>query len=160
MTALTLKDELMFPSDFLSYVDLKGKPRTVTIEEIWLENLARKGSKRDEKKKVVVRLVGKKKKLVLNRTNCDRLAKVYGGKADEWIGKQIVIQPDKDRFGREMVDCIRVNTELTRKAAGGAALPQVQDLPEEENTSAAGDDFDDDSRDSAMDGMTPPRTEG
>lgn len=146
--ALVLGDELVFPSEFLAFIDLKGAPRTVTIESLSLEELARKRKKKDEPRKLVARLVGKKKKLVLNRTNCDRIAEVYGAQAKEWIGKPIVIQPDKDRFGREMVDCIRVNVALTKKAAAatGKPLRLAEDLPEEPEQSqeASGDEFPDD----------------
>ncbi len=112
-----LGDELAFPSDFLSWADLKGKPRVVTIESLQIEQLERKGKRKsNEKPKLVATLVGKKKKWVINRTNAERIAQVLGTQALKWIGRPVAIQPDTCTFGRETVSCIRANVELTRAA--------------------------------------------
>lgn len=127
-------DELAFPSDFLSWADLKGQPRTVTIETLTKEVLERKGKKRSgDKPKLVATLVGKQKKFVINRTNAERIAGVLGNQALAWVGHKIVIQPDTCQFGRDTVNCTRVNVELTRKANAlkPAPMPQPEAAPAE-----------------------------
>jgi hypothetical protein len=108
---LVLGDQLMFPSEFLTFADLKGRAAAVTIESISIDDLR---TRQGKTRKVVIKMVGKEKKFVANKTNCQRIAEVYGNQANEWIDKVIVIKPDKDRFGGQMVDCIRVDTSATR----------------------------------------------
>lgn len=120
---MVLGDQLLFPSEFLTFADLKGRAVPVTIESINIDNLKTRGGK---VRKVVMRLVGKEKKFVANKTNCQRIAEVYGNQAREWVGKVIVIKPDKDRFGNEMVDCIRVDVAQTRAKAGASAKAQAK----------------------------------
>lgn len=127
-TVVTIKDELAFPSEYISFVDLKGRTVTVTIEKIWAEQLQTKGGKANQK--LVANLVGKKKKFVINKTNAQRIAECHGTNADLWTGKTIAIKPDKDRFGREMVDCIRVDVAATQKAS---RAPKTTPPPPAEN---------------------------
>lgn len=123
---LVLGDELMFPSEFLTHVDLKGRPVAVTIEELNIDDLR---TQRGKTRKVVARLVGKEKKFVMNKTNCRRIAEVYGNQAKAWVGKVIVIKPDKDRFGSDVVDCIRVDVAATKAKAKGAKPGPKQEEP-------------------------------
>lgn len=115
--ALVLDDELMFPSDYLSHVDLQGKAWTMVIEDIQMDDLQTRGGK--TKRKPVIKMAKTKKMLVLNKTNSERLADVLGPQARAWVGRKVVIKPDKDRFGPKMVDCIRVDLEATRAANAG-----------------------------------------
>ena len=117
---MVLGDQLLFPSEFLTFADLKGRPVAVTIESINIDNLR---TRQGKTRKVVMRLAGKEKKFVANKTNCQRIAEIYGNQAKEWIGKVIVIKPDKDRFGNDMVDCIRVDVALTKAKQKAAPKP-------------------------------------
>lgn len=103
---VTLGGELMFPSDYVAAVEFKGKDVTLTIVSVKLEELVMVGG--TKKKKPVVCFAETKKKLVLNKTNADSIAVMYGGEARTWAGKRITLYPTKAKFGREMVDAIRV----------------------------------------------------
>lgn len=124
---LVLGDQLMFPSEFLSFVDLKGRSVAVTIESLNIDELRTQAGKM---RKVVARLAGKDKKFVMNKTNCQRIAEVYGTQAKAWIGKVIVIKPDKDRFGNKMVDCIRVDVAATKAKSGAVTTEKTDEATE------------------------------
>jgi hypothetical protein len=125
--SLTFEDKLLFPSEYLQAADLKGRTVTVEIESIdpWAELRTQGGGK---KQKPVVHLVGKIKKLVLNKTNATAIAEVHGGDASKWTGRRIVLKPARDKFGGKMVDCIRVDVEATRRLApDGGAKPDPEE---------------------------------
>ena len=103
---VTLGEKLMFPSDYLGAVDLKGHDVTVTIASIeWAELRMAGGS---TKRKPIIRFDRKEKKLVLNKTNAASIAAQHGNVAEQWVGKQITLYPTRTRCGGQMVDCIRV----------------------------------------------------
>jgi len=93
----------MFPSKFVNAADLKGREVTVTIERL---DLMRVGPRQVEE--WVLSFVGKKKSLVLNKTNTFAIAEQLGCETDAWIGKRIKIGPRKTTYGGETVDCVRV----------------------------------------------------
>lgn len=52
------------------------------------------------------------KPMVLNKTNCKIIEKVYGtGDVEQWIGKSIIIYSTTTRFQRDIVPCLRVKEE-------------------------------------------------
>lgn len=103
---VTLGDELMFPSDYLCAAELKGKAATVTISGVKFEDLKMRGGA--SKRKPILTFERTPKKLVLNVTNADTIATLYGTQGLDWIGKKIVVYPTKTKMGRETVDCIRI----------------------------------------------------
>jgi hypothetical protein len=62
----------------------------------------------DGETKPVLYFVGKKKGLVLNKTNATKLSAAYGDETDEWAGKDVILYPDQATFQGRVVDCIRV----------------------------------------------------
>ena len=48
------------------------------------------------------------KPMVLNKTNCKRIGKLYGDMIENWNGKQITIKSEKVRAFGEVVDALRV----------------------------------------------------
>ena len=103
---VTLGDQLMFPSDYLSAIDLKGRDMTLTIATISKQDVVMRGGKKQ--KKPVMTFKETPKKVVVNSTNADSIAFMHGKKAEGWVGKQITFFPTTTQFGREVVDCIRV----------------------------------------------------
>lgn len=97
---------LLFPRNYIAAPDLQGKDHTVVIAAVNREDLRCHGGKTE--KKVVVQMQGKEKKWVLNRTNADTIAGLYGTEVNDWIGKAVTLYPTTDRFGPKTVDCIRV----------------------------------------------------
>lgn len=104
-----MRYELMFPSEFVKAADLNGKDVTVTIKAVTVDELTMRGGRKENKG--VIRFEKAEKKLVLNRTNADTIAKLYGNETENWIGKQITMYPTRTTFGRDEVECIRIREE-------------------------------------------------
>jgi len=90
-----------FPSKWLRSSDLMGREVRVTIERVEMETLG-------EDKRPIAYFRNKQKGLVLNKTNANTIADMYGFNTDHWIGKEIVIYPTRVDFKGERVDAIRV----------------------------------------------------
>lgn len=95
-----------FTGRYLAAPDLRGRAATVVIERVDLQPVEdEQGNARD---RLIVGLVGKKKAWVLNRTNAELIAAMFGPDTDEWIGHAVTIRAEKVQFGRERVDGLRV----------------------------------------------------
>jgi hypothetical protein len=81
-------------------------------------------------------LQGKDKGLVLNKTNANNIAAVYGDDTDDWIGGGIQLFPTMVDYQGRSVEAIRVRV-APRKAA---SAPQPKPMAESRQT---GDDLDD-----------------
>jgi hypothetical protein len=103
-----------FPSKFLKAADLDGD-RVLTIRSVAIEDV---GTDRTEEKPVVS-FQEIERRLVLNRTNADTIADLYGADTDDWAGRQIILTPSETDFAGKRVPCIRIRT----RAPGGAAAP-------------------------------------
>lgn len=104
-----MKISELFPSRYLSPIDLKGKTARVTIEKVELESLRDPRSNQNNDK-LVVHFIGKEKALVLNKTNAYTIAEILGDDTDDWIGGQISLYTAQIKVGGEPKDCIRVST--------------------------------------------------
>jgi hypothetical protein len=113
---------------FLKTEDLQGKACRLVIEAICNEEI---NGDHGKEKKLVARFAGKDKGLVLNRTNADSIAEIAGSEdTDDWAGVQIVLFPDKTKFGGKTVDCVRIRAPQ----ANGAAKPVPAPAPVENET--------------------------
>lgn len=103
----SLKDE--FPDKYLFAEDLGNKKVTLTIGAMNADSLV---TPKGKKRAVIVTFVGKKKLLVLNKTNACLINAIFplapGASLKSWIGKRITLYPTKCSLGGETVDCIRV----------------------------------------------------
>ncbi|WP_428938858.1 hypothetical protein [Fontivita pretiosa] len=108
-----------FPSKFLKAADLDGD-RVLTIRSVAIEDV---GTDRTEEKPVVS-FQEIEQRLVLNRTNADTIADLYGADTDEWAGRQIILTPSETDFAGKRVPCIRIRT----RAPGGATAPGDGDI--------------------------------
>jgi len=53
------------------------------------------------------------KPLILNKTNCERIEKLYGTPyIEDWVGKRVIIMKTTTDFGTEKVDCLRIKLEV------------------------------------------------
>jgi len=123
--------ELMFPSKYLKSCDLKkdGRTRdvTVSIVRIDLEDLPLRGTSKTKLRGVLtVAHRGREldKQVVLNRTNADTIAKLYGRDTDQWIDKPITLYPTRVQFGRETVDAIRIRDKRPAPSQPRARDPE------------------------------------
>lgn len=95
----------LYPGRFLKSGDLLGKKVTVEIADVSIDELEGDKGKRVQG---ILYLRGKKKQIVLNKTNGLCLKGMFGRKLGDWVGKRIVIFQGTTKFGAETVDCIRV----------------------------------------------------
>lgn len=107
-----------FPSDYLKADDLKGSNVTVTIESVSIEEI---GQGQQKEAKLVLSFIGKKKRLVCNKTNAKTIAGLYGPEMDAWKGQSIILSPREVEFQGDMVWAIRVSLQkpTTVAPAGG-----------------------------------------
>lgn len=96
----------MFPGRFLKAGLLKGKTVLVTITSVDTEPLPQDNGK--DRIRGIISLAETQMQVVLNSTNGQCLRAMFGRKLSEWLGKRIGLCPEKDRFGREEVDAIRI----------------------------------------------------
>ena len=106
---------LMFPSEYVAAPDLKGKDVVLTITRVSQETIKTSGG--DEMKPLIyfeetaaaAKKTGtKEKRLVLNKTNMNSIADMYGYEADEWVGKKITVYPTTCSAFGDTVDCVRI----------------------------------------------------
>jgi len=117
---VTFKGKPLIPSKYLEAADLQGKRVAVVIEAIKSAKMpARDSGEADEVKPLFV-LEGKEKGWVLNTTNLELIAEVYGWEAEKWIGKPVVIYATKVKAFGEWYQAIRVDVEATRERSKGA----------------------------------------
>src|SRR3990172_3082038 len=108
--------ELLFPSKYLKACDLQGRDVTVTMLRVELAELTMRGGA--TKKRGVITLAKTEKAMVLNRTNAESIAKLYGRDTDKWIGCSITLYPARVPFGAAIVDTIRLRERVpTTRAA-------------------------------------------
>lgn len=89
----------LFPSRYLRGEEIQGHRVTVTIERITLEEMGR-----EKEKHPVLWFAGKKKGMVLKKTNAFIIGKLYGPKLEAWIGKRIQLYTKRaSAFGTEQV---------------------------------------------------------
>lgn len=123
--------DLLFPSRYVKAADLRGQTAVVWIEAIDPRaKLTMAGGKTDHKP--VVRLRGKEKEWILNKTNALAIAKVHGPNVSEWLGKPVAIMPALVEARGEKVEAIRVDVDATRAAAAKHQAPAQQPAPKED----------------------------
>lgn len=101
-------------SNSLKAEDLRGHEIKVSIIGSEVKDF-------DNGKKIVLSFKGKDKTLVLNKTNARKIADANGWNTDDWVGKEVVLYPDKTEFNGKMVDCIRLR--LPAKELGEDDIP-------------------------------------
>lgn len=108
--------KLMFPKQYLAAHELQGKDVTLTICDLGTESM--KSDKGEEEKWCLYfkemeernRRDKKKinKRLVLNVTNANVIAGLYGNETKEWVGKRITLYATQCQAFGKTADCIRI----------------------------------------------------
>ena len=131
-----------FPSKYVKASDLNGKQVRLTILGIKFERM----QQGDDQTKPVLYFDGTDKGFVLNKTNGDRIAAVYGWETDSWRGKQIILYPTEVDFQGKSVEAIRVKLPAAQAPPLGAKPPEPTPAPAfgEEEPSDPGVTLDDD----------------
>jgi hypothetical protein len=114
----------LFPSKYVKAADLNGKPFTLAIKKLVIEEM---GHGTEKEKKPVLYFSNAAKGLVLNRTNAMIIANLYGDESDGWVGKRVTIYPTQVRAFGQMQDCIRVREEIPAQPKPQQQTQQVEE---------------------------------
>jgi hypothetical protein len=102
----------VFPSKYLKPSDLKNGPEVGKISVAVLDDL--KGFSGTPEKKLVVYFQRKLKPLILNRTNWDSIADLYGDESDNWPGCEIEVYATTVPMNGQEKDTIRIRKPSAR----------------------------------------------
>lgn len=92
----------IFDSKYLRAADLKGQTPVCTITKIDIQDM------KDGQQKPCIYLNHRDKGLILNKTNANMIAKMYGPETNEWLGKKIMLVTAWVDFQGDTVEAIRV----------------------------------------------------
>ena len=105
--------EALFDSTYLRWFHLlevlekEGKTEAIcTIEKVERVELTLRGGAK--KWGPVLTIKGGSRPFVLNRTNADTIAELYGPKPSQWIGKKFALFVPTTKLRGKTVNCIRV----------------------------------------------------
>ncbi len=105
---MSVKDLYASRGDWLKAEDLHGKAIKVVIVDTAIETI---GEGEKAAQKIVLSFKNKEKRLVLNKTNADVIADIYGDEEGAWVDREIIIYPTVTDFGGKTVPCLRVRIE-------------------------------------------------
>jgi hypothetical protein len=90
-----------FPSNYIKAADLKGRQVSVKMDRAEYEMIG-------SDKKLILYFVGKDKGMVLNKTNANNIAMIYGDDTDDWRDQEIILFEAMVDFQGKTVPAIRV----------------------------------------------------
>lgn len=99
----------VFESKYLKASDLNGKKIKLTVSDVSTDTFENNGK---QETKLILSFAGKKKGMVLNKTNAMSLAGAWGPETDGWEGKECAVFPAKVPFQGQMVDALRIEPVL------------------------------------------------
>jgi len=92
--------------NYIGAYSLNNKDLKVVITNVKKEVVIGDGGKKEE---CIIAYLKDQKPMVLNRTNCKTIAKIYGTPLiEDWIGKEITIYPTTTKVAGEIVECLRI----------------------------------------------------
>lgn len=98
----------VYSGDSLKAADLQGRDVSVIIADVQAKDF-------NDGKKLIISFQGKKKTLVCNKTNANRIARLYGNDTDGWAGREIILYVDWVPFQGKDVEAIRVRPPEKRE---------------------------------------------
>jgi arabinogalactan endo-1,4-beta-galactosidase len=131
-----MKVSQAFPSEFIKAADLNGQNARVTMARVEMKDIG-------DDQKPVLYFKGKEKGLVLNKTNSNNIAILYGDEMDEWLGQEIILFEAMVDFQGKTVPAIRVRGPQPKDRSTAPAR-QPQTAPKRmAESDAGGADMDD-----------------
>jgi hypothetical protein len=115
----------MFKGRFIAAVEIPdGREVTMTIRAV--EIVPIEDERGEIRQRPVVSLAGTDRGWVLNRTNAELVAAMFGAETDDWAGKRVTLRSEVVQFGRERVPGIRVcgSPDLRRDLRATVKLPR------------------------------------
>lgn len=113
-----------FPSDYLKAADLGGRQIMVTMSHVAMNDIG-------GEPKPILYFDGKEKGIVLNKTNANKIAELFGDDTEDWKGQQIVLYEAMVDFQGRTVAAIRVRA-APKNAQKAAPVREVQPLPDDD----------------------------
>lgn len=99
-----------FPSKYISASDLQGQDAVVKITHITTEEIG-------GKQKFICYFAGKKKGLVLNKTNWNTIVRITGmDDSDDWTGAEVCLFETMVDFQGDSVPAVRIKAPPRRSA--------------------------------------------
>ena len=116
--------------DYLgAYAFQPGEEKILTIKNVVREFVQMGGGKGEEC--TVAHFAEREKPMVINRTNCKTITKLYATPyIEQWVGKRIRVYVTKTKLKGEEVDCLRIRPEIPQ-----VTLPEL--TPEHQHWAAA-----------------------
>jgi hypothetical protein len=115
----------LFPSRFLKAGEFAGRPVTLTITGVELEELEKEDG--NSKSSPIVSFAETKRQWVLIKTNAQCLVAMWGQDTDGWLGHKVTLYPERDASGlSDSGLCIRVkgSPELAKTITASIKLPR------------------------------------
>ena len=130
-----MKISSAFPSNYLRASDLQNRSVAVTMDRVVMEDIS------GGEMKPVLYFQGKEKGVVLNKTNANNIAVLYGDDTDGWQGQRVELYPTWVDFQGRSVEAIRIRR--VTEQANGQAKPTTDAPPPADKEPAAAAQFDD-----------------
>src|ERR1017187_8912967 len=90
-----------FPSDYLKASDLQGHNVTVAISRVEMREIG-------GEPKPILYFHGKERGMVLNKTNANKIAEIFGDDTDDWEGGEVILYEAMVDFQGKTVPAIRI----------------------------------------------------
>ena len=116
MDANTTIDQI-FPSRWLKPSDLGSTARVATISKIDFELVGM-----EKENKAVLSFQNSTKRLILNKTNAQTLANLYGREVLGWVGKKVILFAAEVQFRGTTTLAVRIKEEVP-------GSPKVENKP-------------------------------
>jgi hypothetical protein len=119
----------IFPSRWIKSSDIGSNPKIATISKIEFELVGQ-----DQEKKAVVSFQNTTKRLILNKTNAQILANLYGKEVMSWVGKRITLYCAEVQYRGTPCLAVRIKEEVpgTNKAESKPAAAAQVSPPDDE----------------------------
>ena len=111
-----------FPSKYVTAGDLQGQEVPVTCDRVCLETVQSDSGRSDELP--VLYFQGMGKGLVLNKTNANVIASLYGNETERWQGQPITLYATETEFAGRVVPCVRVRSVPPSIPQASPVVPQ------------------------------------
>lgn len=106
-----------FPSKWVAAADLQGREVKVVISDVQMEEVG-------DGHKPVCYFQNREKGLVLNVTNFNTIAEMYGDDTDGWVDQPVTLFPTYTSFQGKQVPCVRVKPQMQPRRPAAAQSRQ------------------------------------
>lgn len=113
-----------FPSKYLKAADLQGRQVTVKMARAEYEMIG-------DDKKLILYFQGKEKGMVLNKTNANNIAFIYGQDTDDWAGCEITLFEAMVDFQGKTVPAIRIRAPQKKAQPKPQPQSMADDMADE-----------------------------